>query len=165
MRYFIGVDLGTKSAGVAMVDETGTLMGSKQVDIAPAMPKALEIRRAIRDMSNSAGVFDDTDEYHVEDPPYCNNTHTYKILQRLFGAVFHDRQIVEWTPAQIKLAFTGNGRASKEEVQRVAKMQFGLEKVGPDEADAIAVAWTGYSAWREKQRVLVLEDGTRSWFA
>lgn len=153
MRYFIGVDIGTKSAGVAMVDDTGVLVCHWQIDVrAHALIDAAWVIRASITRAIDRILDDDERqiEHHVEDPPYCKNVHTYQVLQRLFGAVFHDRRVHEWTPAQIKACFAGNGRASKEDVQFVAKMQFGIE-VGPDEADAIAVAWTGYSAWKEKQ--------------
>ncbi len=52
--------------------------------------------------------------------------------------------VCEFTPLQIKLAITGNGRANKKEVQEKLKKILKLEKIPkPDDAaDALAVAIT-----------------------
>ena len=48
----------------------------------------------------------------------------------------------EFSPLEIKMAMTGNGRASKEQVQEMVKIFLGLKKVpGPDHAsDALSAA-------------------------
>lgn len=53
--------------------------------------------------------------------------------------------IVELPPAEVKKALTGNGRATKAQVQRAVASQLRLEQVPepPDVADAIAVALCG----------------------
>jgi crossover junction endodeoxyribonuclease RuvC len=48
--------------------------------------------------------------------------------------------IFEYQPCEVKLAFTGSGRASKEQMQRTARALLGVEADLSDEADAIAVA-------------------------
>jgi len=55
-----------------------------------------------------------------------------------------DIPICEFTPAQIKKALTGNGRAGKTAMQTMVKTLLGLEQVPkPDDAaDAIAAAIT-----------------------
>lgn len=52
--------------------------------------------------------------------------------------------VVEFTPSQIKLAMTGNGRATKVAMQRMVKTVLGLQRIPkPDDAaDALAVAVT-----------------------
>jgi crossover junction endodeoxyribonuclease RuvC len=48
--------------------------------------------------------------------------------------------VSEYAPQQAKLALTGNGRAEKSQMVRMACALFGVEAVLADEADAIALA-------------------------
>lgn len=48
--------------------------------------------------------------------------------------------VFEYAPAEVKLAFTGSGRASKEQMLRTARMLLGSAAALSDEADAIALA-------------------------
>jgi crossover junction endodeoxyribonuclease RuvC len=48
--------------------------------------------------------------------------------------------VLEYAPSAVKLAFTGSGRASKDQMLRTARMLLGCEAALSDEADAIAIA-------------------------
>jgi crossover junction endodeoxyribonuclease RuvC len=50
--------------------------------------------------------------------------------------------VVEYTPAEVKKAVTGSGRAAKEQIQEMVKIIFGLKEVPrpADAADALAIA-------------------------
>ena len=48
--------------------------------------------------------------------------------------------VFEYAPAQVKVALTGNGRAQKDQMVRMAKALLGVEARLSDEADAIALA-------------------------
>lgn len=49
--------------------------------------------------------------------------------------------IAEYSPATVKLAVTGTGRAEKEQVQRAIARELGVvERLVPDAADALAIA-------------------------
>lgn len=48
--------------------------------------------------------------------------------------------VFEYAPAEVKAAFTGSGRASKEQMLRTARMLLGAAAGLADEADAIALA-------------------------
>jgi crossover junction endodeoxyribonuclease RuvC len=48
--------------------------------------------------------------------------------------------VFEYQPAAVKLAFTGSGRASKEQMVRTARALLGVEADLADEADALALA-------------------------
>jgi len=48
--------------------------------------------------------------------------------------------VFEYAPAEVKRAFTGNGRAEKEQMVRTARALFGVEARLADEADALAIA-------------------------
>lgn len=58
-------------------------------------------------------------------------------LAKKFGC-----QIIEPKPVEVKSSFTGNGKSTKSEMKKMAKMMFNLEKNPQidDAADAIAVA-------------------------
>lgn len=55
--------------------------------------------------------------------------------------------IANYEPTRVKKVITGNGRASKTQMQQAVKPQLGLEKVTEpnDVADAMAIALTGRS--------------------
>ena len=48
--------------------------------------------------------------------------------------------VFEYQPSEVKLAFTGSGRASKEQMVRTARSLLGLDADLADEADAVALA-------------------------
>lgn len=48
--------------------------------------------------------------------------------------------IHEYSPAEVKLAFTGNGRADKDQMLRTARLLLGAVPELSDEADALALA-------------------------
>ncbi|HYG69671.1 MAG TPA: crossover junction endodeoxyribonuclease RuvC [Anaeromyxobacteraceae bacterium] len=48
--------------------------------------------------------------------------------------------VFEYAPSEVKLAFTGSGRASKGQMVRTARALLGVEAELADEADAIALA-------------------------
>jgi crossover junction endodeoxyribonuclease RuvC len=48
--------------------------------------------------------------------------------------------VFEYTPAEVKLSFTGNGRADKEQMMRSARLLLGALPELSDEADALALA-------------------------
>lgn len=48
--------------------------------------------------------------------------------------------VFEYQPSEVKLAFTGSGRAGKEQMIRTARQLLGVEARLSDEADAIAIA-------------------------
>ncbi|MDR1138745.1 MAG: crossover junction endodeoxyribonuclease RuvC [Clostridiales bacterium] len=60
----------------------------------------------------------------------------------LVCAIKHCGLLYEYTPLQVKMALTGNGRADKKQVQFMVKAILGLDHIPkPDDAaDAIAVA-------------------------
>ncbi|MDR3021621.1 MAG: crossover junction endodeoxyribonuclease RuvC [Clostridiales bacterium] len=60
----------------------------------------------------------------------------------LVSAIKHCGHLYEYTPLQVKMALTGNGRADKKQVQYMVKAILNLDSIPrPDDAaDAIAVA-------------------------
>jgi crossover junction endodeoxyribonuclease RuvC len=81
----------------------------------------------------------------------------------MLAAVEAGVPVFEYTPAEIKRAVVGNGRAEKHQVQQMVKLLLGLEKVPSphDAADALAVAIC-HSHSRRPLAVATLMTGTRA---
>lgn len=63
-------------------------------------------------------------------------------------------RVVEYSPAEVKVAVTGGGRAGKDEVERMVRQLLGLnEDLAADEADALAVALCHLHAQRFHEAV------------
>ena len=59
----------------------------------------------------------------------------------LIAAAQHEIPLFEYAPTKVKLALTGKGSASKEQVQRMTQVVFNLPQLPPkDAADALALA-------------------------
>ena len=60
----------------------------------------------------------------------------------MLAAACKNIPVVEYPPARVKQAISGNGQASKVQVQKMMKLLLGLAEPPPvDAADALAVAW------------------------
>lgn len=78
------------------------------------------------------------------------NTRSLIVLAQARGALIsvlarRGLEIREYSPAEVKSAVTGNGRAGKEQVARMVGLLLGLDcgKLTADAADALAVALCG----------------------
>ncbi len=85
----------------------------------------------------------------VEKLFFSQNVTTAMSVSQARGVVLlcgkqHGMELYEYTPQQIKLAVTGQGRADKKQVQEMVRVLLGLTEVPkPDDcADAIAAALT-----------------------
>jgi crossover junction endodeoxyribonuclease RuvC len=65
--------------------------------------------------------------------------------------------VYEYAPSEVKLAFTGSGRASKDQMLRTARMLLGATPALSDEADAIALAVCHLA--RRAARLALAADG------
>ncbi len=75
------------------------------------------------------------------------NPRSLVVLSQARGAILgalgrHGLEIVEYSPAEVKNAVTGNGRAQKDQVERMVKTLLGLpaDPLPRDSADALAIA-------------------------
>jgi crossover junction endodeoxyribonuclease RuvC len=87
------------------------------------------------------------DTVAVEGVFYGRNVRSTVILGHaraavLLAAAMHDLSVAEYSPAEIKTAVVGNGRASKEQVQYMVQQLLRLRSVPrpADAADGVAVA-------------------------
>lgn len=91
----------------------------------------------------------------LESPFHGINSRSLIVLAQARGALLaalggHTVEVREYSPAEIKSALTGNGRADKNQVARMVMLLLGLQGKRPsaDATDALAVAVCGAQRYR-----------------
>ena len=153
----LGIDPGTGIIGFGCIE-----MGKKM----PILIDAGVIRTTIGDdtASRLVELFDAMTELISDIKPdvasveklfFAQNVTTAMAVSQARGVILLALQqagvgIYEYTPLQIKMAITGYGKAKKQDVQEMVRLQLGLTEVPkPDDcADAIAAALTHATAGR-----------------
>lgn len=145
----LGVDPGAGTTGYGVVARSGGAMsllecGVIRTDAATPLPQRLrEIYLGVGEVLSRHKV----DVVAVEGVFFGKNARTTVILGHARGAILlaatmQDLPVAEYSPAEIKSAVVGNGRASKEQVQFMIQRLLRLkEPPRPnDAADGVAVA-------------------------
>jgi crossover junction endodeoxyribonuclease RuvC len=169
-KIILGIDPGTSIMGY------GIIRGDKQkpelltlgvIELSKFKDHYVKIRR----------IFDRTieliDQYHpdelaIEAPFYGKNVQSMLKLGRAQGAaisaaLYRDMPIFEYAPKKIKMAITGQGNASKEQVAGILKNLFTIEQLPKnlDATDGLAAALChfyqkdipdkggGYNSWKD----------------
>jgi crossover junction endodeoxyribonuclease RuvC len=143
----LGIDPGISATGYGILDDgkvisCGTIRPKKGKTYA----KLSEICKKIESLVSC----DKPDLAVLEKVFHKQNIQSLLRASELRGAIIltltnKSIQIVEYTPTQIKLAITGNGRASKQQVRYFVEktMMQNSTKVSSDAIDALAIAYTG----------------------
>jgi crossover junction endodeoxyribonuclease RuvC len=139
-RTVMGVDPGTRALGLAIVQAGSQgrahVAWSTTVSTAASLPTAERLRRL-------AGAVRDAIAEHrpealaIERLIWNKNVGSAMEVARASGAT-----VEEYAPLEVKMAVTGAGNASKEQVRRALTRVLGTTGVPsqPDAADAVAVA-------------------------
>ena len=148
MRVF-GIDPGSERTGYGCVDSDGrrhqlVLCGAVRAGVGPTFPDQLSIIYR----SLSALLAEHRPECVViESIFYAVNARSALKLGHARGvamlaAVEAGIPVIEYTPAEIKRAVVGYGRAEKQQVGQMVKLLLGLDKVPTphDASDALAIA-------------------------
>ena len=148
MRVF-GIDPGSVRIGYGCVESDGTrhrllTCGAIQTPVrAPLADKLFAIHEALTQQIAQARP----DCVAVENVFHAVNARSALVLGHARGvAILTAREaglpVIEYTPAQVKRAVVGYGRADKPQVQRMVQLLLGLEATPSphDVADALAVA-------------------------
>lgn len=144
----IGIDPSLRGTGLAVIDTRVTpprLLASLTVK-APAKLEAYECLGLIAEQVEKMVLEFGTTEAAIEETIYVQNFRTAQAMGASRGAALSvlarlNLTVSEYAPKRIKLAVTGHGSASKEQVGRMIKAVFGLAKELPlDESDAAGVA-------------------------
>jgi|SRR5687768_10516860 len=145
----MGVDPGAAVTGYGVVARSGGAVSLLECGIVrtdPAMPLPQRLREIYEGITEVLERHKVT-SVAVEGVFYAKNARTSIILGHARGAILlaatmKDLQVSEYSPAEIKSAVTGTGRATKEQVQFMVQKLLRLrEPPRPsDAADGVAVA-------------------------
>ena len=146
-----GIDPGSVRTGWGVVRSEGSSF--KYVDsgvIRLPGDEALAIRLEIvfREISATLAAFH-PDRVFLESLFHHKNARSALVLGHargviLLAAKLGQSAIEELSPAEVKQAVTGNGRAEKEQVQEMVRIILGRDiKAQKDESDALAIAIAG----------------------
>lgn len=154
-RVIMGIDPGTNVMGYGVLGVTGrktevVVMGV--IQLSKFESHYLRLRRIYERVQGLVEQYL-PDEMALEAPFFGKNVQSMLKLGRAQGvamaaALSRDVPIAEYAPRMIKMAVTGNGQASKEQVANMLRHLLGLrDEQMPrllDATDALAVALTHY---------------------
>lgn len=133
-KIILGIDPGTNVMGYGLIKVCGNkaqMMAMGVIDMRKTHDQYLRLGRIFERVT---GIIDEflPDEMAIEAPFFGKNVQSMLKLGRAQGvaiaaAIHHDVPIHEYAPLKIKMAITGNGQASKEQVAGMLKRLLNLE--------------------------------------
>lgn len=148
MRVF-GIDPGSGRTGYGCIDSDGSRLRFVACGAIAAVPgdrlpqKLSRIHASLKDLL----AMHRPDCVAIENLFHAKNARSALILGHARGvamlaAVDAGLPVIEYTPAEVKVAVVGYGRAEKTQMQQMVKLLLGLEVVPTphDAADALALA-------------------------
>jgi crossover junction endodeoxyribonuclease RuvC len=144
----LGIDPSLRGTGLAVIDsrtEPYQLLASTTVKLTPkysAIECLGKIAEAVEGMTEKFKI----DQAAIEETIYVQNFRTAQAMGASRGAALSilarlNIEVKEYAPKRIKLAVTGHGSASKEQVGKMIKSILNLRSELPlDESDAAAIA-------------------------
>ncbi len=142
----LGIDPGSRRCGFGVVARRGTRL--ELVDAGVLAPGDLPVAARLAAIQDGlAAIIGRTRpaEVSVEGVFFGVSARSALVLGQARGvalaaAARAGLAVFEYAPSEVKLAFTGSGRATKEQMLRTARMLLGSSAALSDEADAIALA-------------------------
>lgn len=148
MKRILGVDPGTWKTGVGLLDLTGnrfTLVHAEIITVTQQIPVAQRLLIIFRSLSEIVRKYR-PEVLALENIFYHKNIQAMiKIGEAracaMLAASEHGIPVVEYLPTAVKQAVTGNGRATKAQVQLMMQRLLGARQdLDYDATDALAVA-------------------------
>lgn len=148
----LGLDPGSLHTGYGLVERSEKSSSSFRVVEAGRFSAPRDLALPARLARLAAGLQEVLGRYPpdvavLESPFHGMNAHSLIVLAQARGALLaalagRGIEIREYTPAEVKSAVTGNGRADKEQVARMIRLLLGVAGAGwpSDATDALAVA-------------------------
>ncbi len=145
----LGIDPGLANVGYGVIDHEGqksamVVAGTVTTPAADPLPRRL---KHIHDELAAVIAAHKPDVACLEDIFFCTNVRTAIAVAQGRGACIlataaADIPIAEYTPLQIKMAVTGSGKATKQQVEKMVRALLALKDVPRTDhaADALAVA-------------------------
>ena len=171
-KIILGIDPGTNVMGYGLLKVTGNkaeMMAMGVIDMRKEHDPYLRLGRIFERVT---GIIDEflPDEMAIEAPFFGKNVQSMLKLGRAQGvaiaaAIHHDVPIHEYAPLKIKMAITGQGQASKEQVAAMLTRMLNISNKDKvpfmDATDALAAAYchflqagrpevsTSYHGWKD----------------
>lgn len=154
-KIILGIDPGTNLMGYGVLRVTGTkpeMVAMGVVDLRRVGDTYFKLKHIYQRV---LGIIDSylPDELAIEAPFFGKNVQSMLKLGRAQGvamaaALGRDIPITEYAPLKIKMAITGNGQASKEQVADMLQRMLRFDKADMptfmDATDALAAAYCHY---------------------
>ena len=147
-KIVLGIDPGTNITGYGIVEKQGQNIGLINhgiIDLTKQKDHYSKIKMLYEQVTKLIKLYSPT-ELAIESPFYGKNIQSMLKLGRAQGAAIiaslnFDMEINEYAPRKIKMAITGNGNASKEQVAIILKSIVNKQLLNQHDAtDAVAVA-------------------------
>jgi crossover junction endodeoxyribonuclease RuvC len=146
----LGLDPGSLHTGYGVVDRRGSAVTVVEAGRI-SCPRALAVPGRLAHLAARLGEIVarlHPDLAALETPFHGLNARSLIVLAEARGALLavlagSAVQIVEYSPAEVKSAVTGNGRAGKDQVARMVRLLLGQQAaiaLAPDATDALALA-------------------------
>lgn len=145
----LGIDPGTGRLGFGLIDTSGRqpkLLDGGVITTTPNSPEPERLSIIFDELSEIMNA-SKPDVVVVEKLFFAQNVTTAINVAQARGVILlcaqkRELPIYEYTPLQIKMALTGYGRATKQQIQEMVRVLLGLESIPkPDDAaDALAIA-------------------------
>ena len=169
-KIILGIDPGTNVMGYGVIRVIGNkaeMLTMGAVDLRKMSDPYLKLGKVFERVT---GVIDEylPDEMAIEAPFFGKNVQSMLKLGRAQGvaiaaAIQRDIPIHEYAPLKIKMAITGNGNASKEQVAGMLRRLLNIpEDDRPQFLDATDALGAAYCHFMQMGRPTV-EKGARSW--
>ncbi len=149
----IGIDPGYERCGFAVLEKSGSQLNLLNFGIIKTSAQKDFSNRLLEISEDFEHLLDKykPQVVSIEDIFFVQNVTTGIKVAEVRGALIYlakkfGCQLAEPKPVEVKSAFTGNGKASKQEMQKMVQMTFQLDQTPKldDAADAIAVGfWAG----------------------
>ena len=169
-KIILGIDPGTNLMGYGVIRVAGsqvTMLATGVVDLRKLGDPYLKLGRVFEQVTSIIDQYL-PDEMAIEAPFFGKNVQSMLKLGRAQGvaiaaAIHHDIPIHEYAPLKIKMAITGNGAASKEQVAMMLQRQLNIDKKDMpqllDATDALAAALCHYYESKKP----FASNGSKSW--
>ena len=150
MKRILGIDPGLNTTGYGVIDVSSSKVWLLEAGVVRSRTKA-SLAEKVKEIYD--GIHEVIDEQHPDavamEELYSHYDHPAAAIQMAhargcicLAAAQAGLTVTSYAATKIKKSLTGNGHASKEQIQRAIQMLLGLEKIPtpPDVADALAVA-------------------------
>ncbi len=144
-----GFDPGSSVFGIGIIERKGKdfeYLFSKEIKF-PRFDFNKKMEILLEELDRYFDLYS-PDEVAIEDGFLGKNVKSMNILSKIRGVVLaksimSNRELMFYSPREVKTAVSGNGNASKEQVNKMVKYIFKLREteIGNDESDALAVAY------------------------